>query len=230
MLRLVLVTALSLLSFSVRSQSVTIALQSFETDGDTWEPLVFSTPPCSMDGDSWDYQTSLGSIGPSHGLQFWGITDLYGSCGSQGFESIRFPDIDISGYREVVCSFDVQVEGYDNGDDMSYICYLDGTPGEEVLFIDGGDDLSTGGWRQVTIEVPNAAQSFGLEIRVKQNGSDVGGIDQVRLSGKPFIPCEELLISEYIEGTSSATHRNNYLEVYNPTSDTLALESYDLAK
>jgi len=183
-----------------------------------------------MDGDSWDYQTSLGSIGPSHGLQFWGITDLYGSCGSQGFESIRFPDIDVSAYREVVCSFDVQVEGYDNGDDMSYIYYLDGTPGEEVLFIDGGDDLSTGGWRQVTIEVPNAAQSFGLEIRVKQNGSDVGGIDQVRLSGKPFIPCEELLISEYIEGTSSTTHRNNYLEVYNPTSDTLALEPYDLVK
>ena len=79
-----------------------IAIQSFETSGDTWAPLSFSTPPCTSGKDIWDYSVKIKEIVPSEGIQFWGIRDLDGSCGGSGFETITLPNINIFSFTDVV--------------------------------------------------------------------------------------------------------------------------------
>ena len=48
--------------------------------------------------------------------------------------------------RDVQLSFEVQVKGFDNGDDMKYQLWFDGISQEEVVFIEGQNDFSTDSW------------------------------------------------------------------------------------
>ena len=207
-----------------------IAAYSFEASGDNWGEPIFSTPPCTLDDDTWNTHSSLGSIVPSEGDFFWGIQDLNGNCGSSGFEQIEFANVDVSQFRNVILSFEFQVLGYDNGDDMKYQLWLDDQPQPEVLFIDGGNNLSTDGWSQISINIPNNTSRLKLVLMVKQNGSDMAGIDNIQLMGDPVTPCSDILISEYVEGTSSAIHRNNFIELYNPSQNQIDLDAYTLVK
>jgi hypothetical protein len=212
------------------SQSTIIASYGFENTENNWSDPIFSTPPCTTEGDTWNFHTTLGNISPSEGVYFWGIQDLNGNCGSSGFETIELPFIDISGFRNVHLSFDVQVLGYDNGDDMKYQVWFDGEAQQEVLFIDGANDLSTNGWMEIKISIPNNTSRVKLMISVKQNGSDIAGIDHIRLQGDALVSCSELMISEYLEGRSSSNTRNNYIELYNPTDSPVDLGAYELNK
>jgi len=212
------------------AQSTLIAIQGFEKSGDSWPIDTFSTPPCTEQDDTWNYLMILGDIVPKEGDYFWGIKDLNGNCGSSGFEYIEFSSYDIAEFRNVVISFDVMVQGYDNGDDMKYEVWFDGNSQGETLFIDGQNDLSYDQWNMVSVEVPNTISSVKLRISVKQNGSDMGGLDNIRIEGEPLNPCSELMISEYIEGTSSTGHRNNFIELYNPKEQSLDLSEYELVK
>ena len=212
------------------SQSTIIASYGFENTENNWSDPIFSTPPCTTEGDTWNFHTTLGNISPSEGDYFWGIQDLNGNCGSSGFETIELPFIDISGFRNVHLSFDVQVLGYDNGDDMKYQVWFDSEAQQEVLFIDGANDLNTNGWMEIKISIPNNTSRVKLMISVKQNGSDIAGIDHIRLQGDALVSCSELMISEYLEGSSSSNTRNNYIELYNPTDSPVDLGAYELNK
>ena len=218
-----------LLYFITTCAQTTIVNYSFEAS-DTWLNPTFSTPPCTLLDDTWNVHSSLGSIKPSDGNFFWGIQDLNGNCGSSGFESIEFSYVNISLFRNVKLSFDVQVLGYDNGDDMTYQVWLDDKPQTEVLFIDGSNDLNTDGWITINIDIPNNINQLKFKLSVKQNGSDMAGIDNIQLMGEPLTPCSDILISEYVEGTSSTTVRNNYIELYNPTGSAIDLSTYVLVK
>ena len=212
------------------AQTSLIAKHSFEETGDTWPLELMSTPPCSQQGDTWNYHTVLGEIVPSEGDYFWGIQDLNGNCGSSGFEYIEFTSLNIEEFRNVVLTFKVQVKGFDNGDDMKYQLWLDDVMQPEVLFIDGQNDFTHEDWTTVHIEIPNAISIVKLRISIKQNGSDIAGLDQIRLDGTPIIQCSELMISEYLEGGSSVSHRNNFIELYNPSDIRVDLSSYQLVK
>ena len=212
------------------AQNSLIAKHGFEETGDTWPIEIISTPPCTEQDDSWNYHTILGNILPIEGNYFWGIQDLNGNCGSSGFEYIEFATFNIADFRNVTLSFDVMVQGYDNGDDMKYELWLDGDSQGEVLFIDGQNDFSYDQWTKVSIEIPNAISMVKLRISIKQNGSDNAGLDNIRLEGEPISPCSELMISEYLEGSSSTSHRNNYIELYNPSDQSLDLSVYQLVK
>ncbi|MGI9531293.1 lamin tail domain-containing protein [Lutimonas sp.] len=212
------------------SQSNLVFRQGFETEGDNWPIQHFSTEPCTIDGDTWNYHSELGGIIPSNGNSFWGIQDLNGNCGSSGFEFIELAMVNISDLRNVVISFDVQVKGYDNGDDIKYQLWMDGLPGDEVIVIDGQNDFSTEDWQRIDIPIPNQIKDVKLRISVKQNGSDTAALDHIRLTGTSIQKCEELFISEYIEGLSSTSFRNNFLELYNPSEDTVNLAEYSLIK
>ena len=120
MLRYYLSLFLLLYMIQTMAQSTLIAGNSFETSGDNWSVKSFSTTPCTIGDDSWNYHTELDSIYPSDGNRFWGIKDLNGNCGSSDFEAIEFEAIDIRQYRQVILKFDYLVAGYDNGDDMKY--------------------------------------------------------------------------------------------------------------
>ena len=212
------------------SQTTVIFKQGFESTGDNWAIENLSTPPCTNGDDTWNYHSELENIIPAEGGTFWGIKDLNGNCGSSGFEYLEFETIDISTLRDVQLSFEVQVIGFDNGDDMKYQLWFDGISQEEFVFIDGQNDFSTDSWLTVSMSVPNYINELKLRISVKQNGSDTAGIDNILLTGEAISPCEELMISEYVEGLSSSSHRNNYIELYNPTNKTVDLSLYKLLK
>ncbi len=171
----------SLLSYS----QTTIAEQSFETSGDTWTPLTFSTPPCNVDNDVWDYVTSLPGISSaSDGTQFWGIRDLNGNCGGNGFETITFPNIDISSNSNVTFAFDYYTVGMDNNDDLKYELFYDNVSQGEVIFFDGigGNSDNTNGWITETVSIPNTVNQVSLILSARSNqGNDRAGFDHVRL-------------------------------------------------
>lgn len=220
----------TLLSLSLSGQRTEIAFQGFESSGNSWEISRFSSPPCTIGSDSWNYHSQLGEILPYGADFFWGITDLNGDCGSPGFESIEFREVDISNYRNVELSFFINVQGFDNGDDMKYQLWYDKITEPEQLFVDGSDNFSTSGWQEIKISIPNAVSEVKIAVSIRQNGSDYAGLDNFSLSGIPIIPCSEIFISEYVEGTSSSGHRNNYIELYNPTPDNIDLAEYTLVK
>ena len=214
----------------VNSQSTLLFRQGFETSGDNWSIEKFSTPPCTNGDDTWNYHNELNDILPTEGLTFWGIQDLNGNCGSSNFEFFDLKTVDISTYKNVELSFDVQVIGFDNGDDMKYQLWFDGISQPEVVFIEGQNNFSTNSWLKIQISIPNRVNEIKLRLSIKQNGSDSAALDNIQLSGEYIQPCTELLISEYIEGSSSVSHRNNYIELYNPSNDTIDLSSYRLLK
>ncbi len=124
------------------AQNTLIAKHGFEESGDTWPVEMISTPPCTEQDDTWNYHSALGNILPLEGNYFWGIQDLNGDCGSSDFEFIEFTSYNIAEFRNVRLSFEVLVQGYDNGDDMKYELWLNGESQGEVVFIDGQNDLS----------------------------------------------------------------------------------------
>ena len=226
MLKYYIFSILNITTFLFYAQTTTITKQSFETNGDTWQ-VTFSTPPCTSGVDSWNYRTELGNIIPSDGEQFWGIRDLSGSCGSSGFETITLENFDISSYSNVNLTFDYYVFEYDNGDDIKYELFFDNQSQGEVILFEGNSNLSSEGWVTESILIPNYVTNLKFKISLKQNGdSDYAGIDNILLAGSILTPCSELMITEYVEGTSN----NKFIEIYNPTDQAINLDVYNLTK
>lgn len=180
----IFILCLLFLSINLNKVYSQIAIQSFETSGDTWTPITLSTPACTNGSDIWDYSTSIGSISPSHLNQFWGIRDLNGNCGGSGFETISLPDVDISLYTGVTFSFDYNVVGFDNGDDLKYQLFYDNIAQSEVVIVNGSSNYSTSGWVTETVNIPNTVSNVRVVLSAKQNGgSDYGGFDNIKLEG-----------------------------------------------
>ena len=113
---------------------------------------------------------------------------------------------------------------------MKYQLWFDGISQEEVVFVEGQNDFSTDSWMLISISIPNKVKELKIRISVKQNGSDTAGLDNFLLWGETLSPCTELMVSEYVEGLSSSSHRNNYIELYNPTEKIVDLSLYKLLK
>jgi len=166
------------------SYSQTIAKQSFEASGDTWTPIIFSTPPCTIGTSVWDYTTSLPGMSPNEGNQFWGVRDLDGSCGGSGFEIITLPNVNISSYSDVAFSFDYNAINLDNNDDLKYELFYDGVSQGEVIVIVGvdGNSNDTGGWLTETVIIPDSVINVSVILSAKNNhNSDRAGFDNVQL-------------------------------------------------
>jgi hypothetical protein len=177
-----------------------IAYNGFEENaGDTWT-ATFSTPPCTNGADAWDYSTGLSNVNVPMGSQMWGITDLNGNCGGTGFESITFATTNVSAYTGVTVSFDYRVFGWDNGDDMKYEVFEDGTGQGEVLFVDGNSNL-TAGWTTVTINITPGTSTVSLVLSAKQNGGDYGGWDNVTLDGTSAGATHDITVTQATGGT-----------------------------
>ena len=164
--------------------SQTIAKQSFEASGDTWAPLTYSTPPCTIGNDIWDSVTSLPSISPNDGSRFWGMRDLDGSCGGTNYESIIFPNINISSFSNVMFSFDYNANGLDDNENLKYELFYDDISQGEVVVVNGvnGNSDNTNGWLTETVLIPNSVVNIRVLLLAKSNeGNDKAGFDNVQL-------------------------------------------------
>jgi len=167
-------------NFAIYSQ--TIAKQSFEASGDTWVPLTFSTPPCTVGNDIWDYVTSLPSVSPSDGNQFWGIRNLDGTCGGSGFETITLPNVDISSFIDVTFSFDYYASSFENDDSLKYELFYDNLSQGEVVVVDSSTG-NTNNWVTETITIPNSVTNVSLILSARNDhNNDRGGFDNVKLA------------------------------------------------
>ena len=183
MKRIIFVFILILGHLTIQSQTV-IAKQSFEASGDTWMPLNFSTPPCTVGNDVWNYSTGLPSISPNDGTQFWGIRDLDGSCGGTGFETITFPNVDISSITDVTFSFDYYAINFDNNEDLRYELFYDNVGQGEVIVVNGvrGGSDNTNGWLTETVTIPTIVNSVSVVLSARCNANNErAGFDNVQL-------------------------------------------------
>ena len=184
----------------------TIAKQGFETSGDTWTSLTFSTPPCTNGNDIWDYTTGFSVLSPNEGTRFWGIRDLNGSCGGNGFESITFPNVNITSNTGVIFAFDYYAIGMDNNDDLKYELFYDNVSQGEVVVVDGvsGGSDNTNGWITETVNVPESVSNVSVILSARSNqNNDRAGFDNVRLyeSSNPNDGCNNA--TTLIVGTSN---------------------------
>ncbi len=109
--------------------------------------------------------------------------DDEGDNGTSGFTTIDFTDLDISGYTDVVLSFDWQIDGYNaNDDDAKYEIFYDGSGQGEIYLVDGGTDPEDG-QGTVTINVPDDVNTLDLNIMIRNNGSNgYSGFDNFRIT------------------------------------------------
>ena len=177
---------LFLLLFLVRitafSQEI-ITYQSFEMAGDSWTYTI-SPEAFNEGGDVWgivDASFHSFSSLPSNGLNFFGVQDLNCDAGTSDWGTIQFSDVDLSLYSSVSLRFDLEVNGYDNNDDIKLILYFNQFPAIEKFLIEGYSNLDLDS--SFVFFVPDSVHTFSLSLMVKQNGTDYAGFDQFVLQG-----------------------------------------------
>ena len=170
-------------AFALQASAQTLKLQSFEgLTTDTWN---YSIDPAAFNvsGDVWDTVSSLGSVSnvPTDGTTFFGVQDLDNSNGgTTGYGKIMFDTVQLSSSQSYYISFDYDVVGFDNGDDVEYELWVNGVSQDTVLLVDGYSNFSANGTEYVTI--PASTDSIRFEVRVIQNGgSDYAGFDNFQV-------------------------------------------------
>jgi len=164
-----------------------IVYQGYEgTVNDTWN-YVASPVNCNDGGsDVWDVVSNVGSIASAKtDINFFGVRDLDGNCGTSEGGTLTFDAVDVSAYDDVSLSFALNVVGYDvaNGDSISYEVFHDGvSQGSQVITV--GSPFNTSDWEEIIVAIPNTVTSVGFTLFVMQNGgSDFAGFDDVSLQG-----------------------------------------------
>ena len=133
-----------------------------------------------------DYSTGFSVLTPSDGSRFWGVRDLNGSCGGNGFESIIFSNINIASSTNVIFAFDYYALGLDNFEDLKYELFYDNISQGEVIVVDGVNNNSdnTNGWITETVNIPNSVTNIRVTLSARSSSDfDMAGFDNVRLSG-----------------------------------------------
>ncbi|MBU2996697.1 endonuclease [Cellulophaga baltica] len=208
-----------------------IVFQGYESSiEDTW--AYTQSPVACADGtDIWDVVTSVGSITtPNSGINFFGIQDLEGNCGTADGGTLAFNSVDVSTFEDVTLSFSVNVDGFDvaNGDVITYEILHDGVS-QGIVTITVDSPYSTSGWEKITASVPNTVSSVALNLYVKQNGgSDYAGFDDVLLQGTSVAAGssdEGLLINE-VDADQDSTDASEFIELFDGGAGNTSLDGY----
>ncbi|WP_047550982.1 T9SS type A sorting domain-containing protein [Psychroserpens sp. Hel_I_66] len=166
----------------------TIVFQSFGVDGGDWN---YTTEPetYNINDDTWDVVDAsfiTFSNMPSEGVEFFGIRDLTNDNGGVATVStdndIIFETIEVDNYENIEISFDYQVEGFDNADNISYELFEDGISLGREIFVDGELAGTIDG--SITISITDGVDEIGLIIHARQNGGDdYAGLDNFKITG-----------------------------------------------
>ncbi len=157
----------------------TLGAQDFESAAtDTWA-YTESPATYTASGDIWSAVTSLGSINPQSGANFWGMQDLNNPNGGGAFDhTLSFPNISVAGQTDILLTFYYYTIGYDSTDTIRVEYFFDDvSQGEVALNKDTG-----GAWAFVSKVVPNGTTNVRLTLLAFQNGgSDYAGFDNILL-------------------------------------------------
>jgi len=160
-----------------------IASQDFDSNT-TWTynstPAFYNVAP-PVD-DIWDIVSSLPNISLLNG-NFLGCRDLNNPNGGGNFlHSIIFNNVNVTAYTNVQVTFDYDVFGYDNGDDVFYELFLDNISQGNVQLINGVTNLNDNG--TVVLNVPGGTTNVRLTVSIIQNGDDdTAGFDNFKIIG-----------------------------------------------
>ncbi len=162
---------------------------------------------------------------PNISGDFLFIHDLNNSQNNQGTSgeaTLSFNNIDVSAYTNKYISLDYDIFEFENSD---YINIQVIENQIETNF----QTLPKNSYGSLKIDLKNSTATVSLIITIKQNGlADHAALDNIKLTGTAIISCNELFISEYVEGRSSHSFNNNYIEIYNPTNVNINLTNYTL--
>ncbi|MDF1698842.1 MAG: Calx-beta domain-containing protein, partial [Saprospiraceae bacterium] len=177
------------ISFSIQAQT-TIAVQDFDLSTPDWS---YSSDVPFFDNGSDGY---FGVKSPFNPLEYVNLMDsvLYendlddeGDNGTSGFANVTFSDVNVSGFTNVVVTFDYDIEGYNaNNDEVLYEIFIDGVGQGQVTLQDGmdpGDDAEG----TVTENIPNGTTNVGLVLSIRNNGaSGFSAYDNFEVTGTPI--------------------------------------------
>jgi len=158
------------------------AAQDFDSNT-TWNftlnPATYNVPASN---DIWSVVNSLDNITGFTG-NFFGCQDLNNPNGGGNFDhTIAFENIDISAATNPRISFDYDIFGFDNGDDVFYeLFYDDVSQGTFILLegVNGGGATLSG---TETINIPGGTTNVRLTLSISQNGdADTAGFDNFRV-------------------------------------------------
>ncbi len=241
MLKFYIAAIINIISYSIFSQTATISLQDFDETSPQWNytsdiPFFdnnsdgfFGIHNGDNDSDTNDTGVAVNAINITNlniVNDFLFINDLSdeGDNGTNKEAIIIFNPVNLSNYHYVNINFDFDIVGFENSDYIIFELIED-----DVITI--RDTLPQNEKGFILKQIQNKTSSLSLKFIIKQNGiGDYAAIDNIKLEGELIIPCSKLMISEYIEGTSSTNHRNNFIEIYNPTNQNITLENYSLTK
>ena len=196
---------------------LSIARQSFESaNSDNWG---FTPSPAagsfSASDDVWEVVSSLGTLSdvPSDGANFFGAQDIENPDNLGGTATLTFDAISLTGFVNVSVAFDYEVDGFDNGDDITYEVFVNGVGQGSVLLVDGSSDLNANGTE--TINIADGTDNVSLTVTVAQNGADdFGGLDNFRITGS----ASTVEIAGFHVETSSETEADPAFSVNIPVS------------
>lgn len=241
MLKFYIAVIISIISYSIFSQTTTISLQDFDETNPQWNFTsdisffdnntngFFGIHNGDNDNDTNDTGIAVNANNINHSNMindFLFINDLNDeeNNGTNGEAILNFDTLNVTLYTHVFISFDYEIIAFESADYINYQIIEDGIS-SEINTLPKNDSGT------INIPVQNKTQLISLNFIIKQNGiGDFAAIDNIKLQGEMIITCSELMISEYVEGTSSINHRNNFIEIYNPTNQNIALQNYNLTK
>jgi Esterase-like activity of phytase/Secretion system C-terminal sorting domain len=191
-----------------------IARQGFEgTASDTWS---FTATPnkynVTVDEDFWTDTTVTPQIAPFADGRFWFMRDLDNPNGGfNGFHTLDFQAIDITGQNAGQVSFAYWTTEFEPADSLGYIIAFDnGTDWNMANYIDL--DRNTGAWAVVQYPIPPGSTHVRLRLMAKQNGgSDWAGFDEVQIEAglPPAVIAFDKKSSYVKEGTATASVKLN---------------------
>ncbi|MEM9930083.1 MAG: lamin tail domain-containing protein [Bacteroidota bacterium] len=102
--------------------------------------------------------------------------------------NVTFGPVTVTGQTAMLFSFDYDINGFDNGDDIFYELVVDGVGQGQVMFIDGGSALTTSG--TISVVIPDGTSAASLILTITQNGDDAAGFDNFAVSAdNTGLPC-----------------------------------------
>lgn len=163
-----------------------LPFQSFEAGGDNWNYTV-NPATYNISSDVWDIVSSLSSITPSAGSDFWGMRDLDNGNGGGAFaHTMDFDAVSLAGLSNAKLKFDYYTIGYDGSDTLAYVVeYNNGTSWGPIVEL----MKDTQAWTPIEITIPGGSTHVRLRIHARQNGgSDYAAIDNVRIDTASAAP------------------------------------------